>query len=304
MKHLTLILIVLLSIINLNAQITINGVVTDKHGNVLPGAAIEELHTTHWAIADTCGKFSITVNDTSKIRVTYLAYRDIVFLASKFKGDTIRMKPERHWFSEIVIPCGINPYPRSMSVGYYGDVNGMSYGFALSAFIPYHYKRYIWSIVSANIKTDFQSNTDIDISLAQYNIVAKSKYNLKAMVNYHYRDLSKNENWVKIDDYDIKTYHNLFYFVTICGGAGYRNNKTGNSGIYGILGIGKTIYRAKSSLSAELSIVEENVEYSLSLTQNFHEMRKYLRKLELGISYKNYVSCDELNFVLKYKFFL
>jgi hypothetical protein len=304
MRQLTLTLIIIVSINNLNAQITINGVVTDRHGVVLPGAGIEELYTTHNTNVDINGKFSITVNDTSKIRVSCLAYRDIIFAASKFNGDTIRMKPIRQWLRRIEIPSGIGASRSSMSVGFYGDINGMPYGSTLSFNIPYSFKRFFYQTASASLKTDFQSNTDFNINLAQKRIISKPIYSLGAVFDFHYRDLSKNEYRIKINDYKIKASNYFFDFVTICGGVLYRNSKTENDGVYGVLGINKTLFRTKSSLSAELSFVDDNIEYSLSFTQDFPVKVRFLRKLELGIIYKNYVRYDELNFVLTYRFSL
>jgi hypothetical protein len=306
MKQLTLILIILLTINKLNAQITINGNIVDENGIYLIGASIQELNTFSSVFSGIDGKFSILVSDSSKIRISFIGYLDTIFAVNEFAGDTIRMRPEPE--PELLDLSAFDyyrfPYKPSMSIGNYGDFNGLPYGIVLSSFIPYVFEKSVLLWTTLMLKTDFQSNTDFSLCLGRKYIITKSNYRLSASLNFHYRDLFTNNNLIRVNDYRLECYNYLFHFITIYGGIIYRDNQTETNGTYSMIGLSKYISKTESVFSGEIAFVENDFEYSFLFSQGFSRKIPILKDIELGIEYKKYNRYDEYNFILSYSFFL
>lgn len=83
---------------------TISGIVTDaQDGLPLPGVAVIEKGTTNGTKTDVNGKYSITVNEKSKLIFRFLGYTSKELKLPKSDRVNVSLKPEIHELGEVVV---------------------------------------------------------------------------------------------------------------------------------------------------------------------------------------------------------
>ena len=83
---------------------TISGIVTDaQDGLPLPGVAVIEKGTTNGTKTDVNGKYSITVNEKSKLIFRFLGYTSKELKLPKSDRMNVSLKPEIHELGEVVV---------------------------------------------------------------------------------------------------------------------------------------------------------------------------------------------------------
>lgn len=89
---------------NMNAQLSIGGVVTDESGLPLPGASVLEKGTNNGATTDFDGNFKITVrNQSAEIEVSYIGYNTTVSDVGTKTKFNIVLKEDVSALDEIVV---------------------------------------------------------------------------------------------------------------------------------------------------------------------------------------------------------
>lgn len=102
-KTIVLILCALCSIGAMAQKKSVTGVVTDGSGEYIIGASVMEVGTTNGTITDLDGRFSLTVNPTGKIRITYIGYEPQVIEVKNQTHLKIKLKEDSEMLEEVVV---------------------------------------------------------------------------------------------------------------------------------------------------------------------------------------------------------
>lgn len=279
-------------------QIDLTGVIVNEENDGMPGATIWEMDTKKGAVSDLDGKFVITVNDTSRIQISYVGYYDTIFLATDYSTDTIRMRPMP--YDSVGFSTMHYHYYRTKTIGYYGDFNKMPYGLTLYYFRPYLLRKTVLVNTNLTFKTDFDENTDFTFRFGKSDIIRKEKYRLSSTFYFHFRDLMVNQQDYRVNDYKLMLRNYLFNFIHLSGGVMYRDNFTIDNDLGFVLGFDGSIWKTMSHLSGELNLIENDFEYSVALYQRLAKNIRVLRSIQIGFEYNKYLNYDELNFLMRY----
>lgn len=85
-------------------SVKITGVVLDALGEPIIGASIVEVGTTNGTITDFDGRFELNVSSSSKIKISYLGYKDFEFPASNaVSGIKVNLKEDTETLEEVVV---------------------------------------------------------------------------------------------------------------------------------------------------------------------------------------------------------
>lgn len=296
--RLLIIFIGLLIYRDLSAQIKIEGVIVDENRENMAGASILEIHTSHGVVSDLDGKFSIIISDTSKLQITYIGYYDTVIVASEFKSDTVQMRPMP--FDAVGYPMICEDYFNTINIGYYADVTRMPFGLTFYYFKPYMFGKRAMVNTNLTYKTDFESNKDFVLRLGKSDIIKKEKYRLSSTFYFHLRDLTINENHIRINDYELILRNYFFNFLHLSGGIMLRDDFNSNYNIAGIIGIDASIWKTLSHLNADVRLIDKDYEYSIALYQRLAKNIRILSSFQVGLEFNNYFQYNELNMILRY----
>lgn len=92
---------------------TVTGIVTDVSGEYVIGASVMEVGTTNGTITDVEGRFSLTVNPTGKIQITYIGYEPQVIEIKNQIHLKIKLKEDSQILDEVVV-TGYGGTPTSL----------------------------------------------------------------------------------------------------------------------------------------------------------------------------------------------
>lgn len=277
------------------AQIEITGVVFDDEIKLpVVGANIIEINTSNGVISDYSGRFKLTVNDTSKVRVSFIGYVDCIINPQDFQNDTVRLYSD----PAILISLNHHYYANTYHIGYYGDLKKMPYGFTAYYFRPYLFRKSILLSTQLLYKTDFASNYDFKLSLTRSEIVKFRKYRLSSSIFYQKRE----SNSLLIKDYDLLLNNYILNSFTLITGFGIKEDFSGeyrmDNGV--ILGLGKYFGKTMTYIRGDISRYRSYSEYELLILQRFSDYKRFWSKLKFGVNYQYYNDYAEFNFILRY----
>lgn len=279
-----------------SAQSNIKGVVLDGETNLpVVGANVYELNTENGVVADFSGRFKLIVNDTSKVKVAFVGYQDVIISPLSFKNDTVWLYPD----TNLLISMEHYYYTNTYHVGYYGDLERMPYGFTAHYFQPYLFGQTILLLSQISYKTDFASNYDFKISLNRLNILELNKYKLSSSISYQKREL--NNLFVK--DYNIRIHNYIINSFHINAGYGIKKNIHNDNKVdHGVMvGISKSINQTLTFIDADITRYKGYSECKFMVLQRISNNKKFWRNLRFGINYLYYKDYDEFNFILRYR---
>ncbi len=72
LRRFVVLLFLMMFSLDLLAQVTVSGVVTDEDGNTLPGVNVFEKGTTNGTITDIDGKYRLNVQSGATVTFTYI----------------------------------------------------------------------------------------------------------------------------------------------------------------------------------------------------------------------------------------
>ncbi|MCR5455251.1 MAG: TonB-dependent receptor [Bacteroidales bacterium] len=89
--------------LDLLAQVTMSGIVTDESGNTLPGVNVFEKGTTNGTITDLDGKYMINVRNGAVISFSFMGYDEQEFTVSNTKSINVVLKESTQEIEEVVV---------------------------------------------------------------------------------------------------------------------------------------------------------------------------------------------------------
>jgi hypothetical protein len=276
------------------AQIEIKAVIFDDENNVpVIGASIVEINTGNGVVSDYSGRFTITVNDTSKIRVSYLGYTDFILHPQEFKDDTLYLSIDSTKLIDV------HYYSAKMFyLGYFGDMKRLPFGFSTFYFHPYLFGQTILLSGQVSYKTDFDSNYDLICVLGRTKIVEFRNYLLSVSASFQKREL----NTLEIIDYKIVFNNYLFNTFATSIGFGIKedlnNEYTLNKGL--LFGLSKNFGKTLTYVSGDIAMYNGYSEYGFQILQRLSKYKRFWRNLRFGLDYQNYKDYDEFNLILRY----
>lgn len=294
--------ITLLKFNSLSSQISVKGILVDDNRNGIVGATIVERKDfsngqINGVISDLYGNFSILISETSKIEISALGFRDTLIMACDMLIDTINMQPIPY-DTNINVCC---PYDQTtINIGYLGDINRMPLGFTFYYFKPFMFGKKVMISTNLTYKTDFKSNQDFVLILGKSDIIKKVKYRLSSTFYFHLRDLTTNENHIRINDYELILRNYIFNFLYLSGGIMLRDDFNSNYNIVGIIGIEASIWKTLSHLNADVRYIDRDYEYSIAFYQRLAKNIRILNSFQVGLEFNNYIQYNELNMILRY----
>lgn len=84
-------------------QITVQGIVKDRTGEPVIGAAVVQENTTNGTITDFDGKFVLTLPEDSKIRVSYVGYASQTIPVKGMKEINVILEEDTEMLNEVVV---------------------------------------------------------------------------------------------------------------------------------------------------------------------------------------------------------
>lgn len=103
MKKPLLMLLILLPFFLFAQMKQINGIVTDQKGEAIIGASVLELSTSNGTITDFDGKFTLKVNPTSKLKISYIGFKTVEIAVGSTNLLNIKLSEDTELLDEVVV---------------------------------------------------------------------------------------------------------------------------------------------------------------------------------------------------------
>jgi TonB-linked SusC/RagA family outer membrane protein len=106
------------------APITISGTVADSLGNALVGATVAVENRVKTTTTDFDGSFSVSVNNTEQITISYIGYQSYIFQAdAKRPFVKVVLRPTISKLKEVIVSTGYQTLPKERATGSFEVVN-------------------------------------------------------------------------------------------------------------------------------------------------------------------------------------
>ncbi len=125
LRRFVVLLFLMMFSLDLLAQVSVSGVVTDEDGNTLPGVNVFEKGTTNGTITDMDGRYRLSVQNGATITFTYIGCQDQSFAVSGTRTINVVMKEDTQEIEEVVI-VGYGQQKKASVVGAITQTSGES----------------------------------------------------------------------------------------------------------------------------------------------------------------------------------
>ncbi len=88
---------------SIQQQVTVTGIVTDETGDALPGAAIRVKGSTRGVTTDVDGSFSINVNSTDILEVSFMGYETVEVPVQNRRKIDVKLNPKANEMEEVTV---------------------------------------------------------------------------------------------------------------------------------------------------------------------------------------------------------
>ena len=109
--------------LDLLAQVTVSGVVTDQDGNTLPGVNVFEKGTTNGTISDMDGKYRLSVPSGATVTFTYIGCAEQEFKVTGTRTLNVVLKEDTQEIEEVVV-VGYGQQKKASVVGAITQTSG------------------------------------------------------------------------------------------------------------------------------------------------------------------------------------
>ncbi len=103
LRKFVLLLFLMTLSLDLLAQVSVSGVVTDEGGNTLPGVNVFEKGTTNGTITDLDGRYRLNVQNGATITFSFMGYDEQEFTVSGTKQINVVLKESTQEIEEVVV---------------------------------------------------------------------------------------------------------------------------------------------------------------------------------------------------------
>lgn len=84
-------------------KVTVQGIVKDEQGGVLPGASVTIQGSKQGTVADEKGAFSLSVETGQTLLINYLGYQPKTYAVTKTENITISLEPQENTMNTVVV---------------------------------------------------------------------------------------------------------------------------------------------------------------------------------------------------------
>ena len=123
LRKFALLLFLMMLSLDLLAQVTVTGVVSDEDGNSLPGVNVFEKGTTNGTITDLDGKYSLSVHSGATVTFSYIGCDDQEFTVAGSRTINVVLKENTQEIEEVVI-VGYGQQKKASVVGAITQTSG------------------------------------------------------------------------------------------------------------------------------------------------------------------------------------
>jgi hypothetical protein len=297
MKTILFPLLFLLPAAGIQAQHMIQGDVTDKHNDPLPGVNIREKGTRNGTMTDSDGKFTLTVSSQDAV---------MVFSFVGYKTQEIQLNGETDIGVTLKEECNVCFFDgRQVDLTVRSGVSKTPLGGEIKISHPVYYRQ---TVLTANIayQTDLSDNEFLTTSFGLTHLIVRCDYN--ADLNVAYRKI----NWDRNFQFESRSIEGTLHL----SGVGFLNYHT-----YTILYIG---YGQADLVQTEKTLFKNNPGYLLGLGTYIGrplnisvsgktvywndfwefqgEVKKEIKKLSLSARYLKIDRFDELTLTVGWTF--